>query len=58
LTTPFLCVGTHQEKARHLLRCRARWWISYFTVRDIESFAPVIELLRRFDDSTKSPGTG
>jgi probable F420-dependent oxidoreductase len=49
LATPFLCVGTHEEMARHLLDCRARWGISYFTVRDIEAFAPVIALVRHLD---------
>ena len=46
LTTPFLAIGTHDEIADHLLRCRERWGISYFTVRDIAAFAPVIERLR------------
>ncbi len=49
LSTPFICVGTHEEMARHLLDCRARWGINYFTVRDIEGFAPVMELVRRLD---------
>ncbi len=52
LSTPFLCVGTHEEMARHLLACRARWGISYFTVRDIEGFAPVMELVRRLGGDT------
>ncbi|HWF15531.1 MAG TPA: TIGR03621 family F420-dependent LLM class oxidoreductase [Acidimicrobiales bacterium] len=51
LSTPFLCIGSHEEMARHLLACRARWGISYFTVRDIEGFAPVMELVRRLDAS-------
>jgi probable F420-dependent oxidoreductase len=46
LTTPFLAIGTHGEIAEHLLACRERWGIAYFSVRDIASFAPVIELLR------------
>ncbi len=46
LATPFLALGTHEEIAEHLLACRARWGISYFSVRDIDSFAPVIERLR------------
>ncbi len=49
LSTPFLCIGTHEEMARHLLDCRARWGINYFSVRDIEGFAPVIALVRRLD---------
>jgi probable F420-dependent oxidoreductase len=46
LATPFLALGTHDEIAEHLLACRDRWGISYFSVRDIASFAPVIERLR------------
>jgi probable F420-dependent oxidoreductase len=46
LVTPFLAVGTHDEIAHHLLDCRDRWGISYFSVRDIAAFAPVIERLR------------
>jgi probable F420-dependent oxidoreductase len=49
LATPFLCIGTHEEMARHLLDCRTRWGISYFTVRDIDGFAPVMELVRHLD---------
>jgi probable F420-dependent oxidoreductase len=47
LATPFVALGTHEEIARHLLACRERWGISYFVVRDIDAFAPVIEILRR-----------
>jgi probable F420-dependent oxidoreductase len=51
LATPFLCLGTKEEMARHLLACRARWGISYFTVRDIEAFAPVMDQARSLDGS-------
>jgi probable F420-dependent oxidoreductase len=54
LATPFLCLGTHQQMAQHLLACRARWGISYFTVRDIEGFAPVMELVRNLDSDGAS----
>jgi len=37
--------GVSVQIADHLLRCRERWGFSYFTVRDIESFSPVVELL-------------
>ena len=47
LSTPFLCLGTHAEIADHLLACRERWGFSYFTVRDVEAFAPVISRLRQ-----------
>jgi len=47
LSAPFLAIGTHDEIADHLVACRDRWGISYFSVRDIDAFAPVIERLRR-----------
>jgi probable F420-dependent oxidoreductase len=50
LATPFVCLGTHEEMARHLLACRERWGISYFSVRDVDAFAPVIRLVRQLDE--------
>lgn len=47
--TPFLAFGTHDEIAAHLLRCRERWGISYFSLRSIDDFQPVIERLRAAD---------
>ena len=44
--TPFLAVGTHAQIMAHLRDCRERWGITYFSVRDIDAFAPVIDLLR------------
>ena len=49
LATPFLALGTHQEMAEHLQACRRRWGISYYTVRELEAFAPVIERLKHAD---------
>ncbi|MBV9544222.1 MAG: TIGR03621 family F420-dependent LLM class oxidoreductase [Chloroflexi bacterium] len=49
LDTPFLAIGTHAEMAEHLLQCRKRWRISYYSVRDLEGFAPVISRLRRVE---------
>ena len=46
LSTPFLAIGTHDEIADHLVQCRDRWGITYFSVRDIATFAPVIERLQ------------
>jgi probable F420-dependent oxidoreductase len=46
LATPFLALGTHDEIAEHLLACRERWGISYFSVRDISNFEPVIQRLQ------------
>lgn len=45
LQTPFVALGTHEQIAEHLEACRERWAISYFTVRDLEGFAPVIKAL-------------
>jgi len=45
--TPFLAIGSPDEIAEHLIDCRERWGISYFTVRELEAFAPVIERLRK-----------
>jgi len=39
------CIGSHQEIHDHLRRCRDRWGISFYTVRDIPAFAPVIAQL-------------
>ena len=50
METPFVCLGTHEEMAAHLLACRARWGISYFTVRDVDAFAPVMQLVRAEDE--------
>jgi hypothetical protein len=49
LVTPFVALGTEQEIAEHLLRCRARWGISYHVVRKLDLFAPIIERVRRAD---------
>lgn len=46
LSTPFLAVGTVAEVADHLRRVRDRWGITYFTVRSIDAFAPVMAELR------------
>jgi probable F420-dependent oxidoreductase len=46
LATPFLCLGTHREMSDHLLECRERWGIEYYTVRAIDEFEPVIASLR------------
>jgi probable F420-dependent oxidoreductase len=46
LSAPFLAIGSHEDIAEHLRACRERWGISYFTVRELDAFAPVIELLR------------
>jgi probable F420-dependent oxidoreductase len=49
LATPFVAIGSPEEMAAHLLGCRERWGISYYVVRDMDAFVPVIERLRRAD---------
>ena len=49
LSTPFLCLGSYEEIAQHLRVCRERWDITYYSVRDVEAFAPVMGLLRDAD---------
>lgn len=44
--TPYALFGTVDEIADKLERCRERWGISYFVVRDHEQFEPVISTLR------------
>lgn len=39
---PYVLIGTIDEIVDKLHRCRDRWGISYFAVRELESFAPVI----------------
>lgn len=43
---PYLLIGTVDEIIEKLLACRARWGISYFVVRELESFAPIVVALR------------
>jgi probable F420-dependent oxidoreductase len=49
LSTPFLAIGSQEEIAEHLLECSRRWGISYFTVRDLDAFEPVIARVRDRD---------
>ena len=44
--TPYALVGTVDEIVEHLHACRDRWGISYFVVRELDAFAPVLEALR------------
>lgn len=43
---PYALIGTVDEIADKAQRCRQRWGISYFVVRDHDQFAPVIAKLR------------
>lgn len=46
LNTPFLAIGTHEQIVEHLQTCRDRWGISYFSVRDVDAFAPAMQTIR------------
>ena len=39
---PYLLIGTVDEIVEKLSACHARWGISYFVVRELETFAPVV----------------
>lgn len=43
--TPYALIGTVDEIAEKLERCRQRWNISYFIVREHDQFAPIIQRL-------------
>ena len=43
---PYVLIGTVEEIAAKIERCRSRWGISYFVVRALDEFAPVIETVR------------
>ena len=44
---PYLLVGTVDQIIDKLATCHTRWGISYFVVRELDSFAPVIAALRQ-----------
>ncbi len=41
--TPYALIGTVEEIVAKIERCRDRWGITYFTVRNLEPFIPVLE---------------
>jgi probable F420-dependent oxidoreductase len=45
-SAPYLLVGTVDEIVLHLMTCRERWGISYFAVRELDTFEPVLKALR------------
>ena len=47
--TPYVLVGTVDEIADEVLRARDRWGITYFAVRSLEDFAPVIARVRELE---------
>ena len=43
---PYLLIGTVDEIVEKLSACHDRWGISYFVVRELEAFAPVVAAFR------------
>ena len=43
---PYVLIGTVEEIVDQLHRCRDRWGITYFVVRTLDEFAPVIAAVR------------
>lgn len=46
---PYVLVGTVDEVVAKILRCRDRWGISYFVVRALGDFVPVIRRVRELE---------
>jgi probable F420-dependent oxidoreductase len=44
---PYLLIGNPDEIVDHLHACNERWGISYFAVRDLDGFEPVLRALDR-----------
>jgi probable F420-dependent oxidoreductase len=49
---PYALIGTVDEIVAKILRCRDRWGISYFAVRELDAFGDVIDEIRRLDRPT------
>ena len=45
-STPYLLIGTVDEIVAHMVNCNERWGISYFAVRELDDFEPVLQALR------------
>lgn len=45
-TCPYVLIGTVDEIAAKILRCREEWGITYFAVRTLEPFGDVIDAVR------------
>src|SRR5919106_5827903 len=51
---PYLLVGTVEQIVDHIETCRDRWGITYYAVRELEGFAPIISAIR--DRVRSAPG--
>jgi probable F420-dependent oxidoreductase len=45
-STPYLLIGTIDEIVTQMMTCNERWGISYFAVRELDDFEPVLRALR------------
>ncbi len=48
---PYVLIGTVDEIADEILRARDRWGITYFSVRALDDFAPVIARVRELESA-------
>jgi probable F420-dependent oxidoreductase len=46
MSTPYLLIGTVDQIVQHMTSCNERWEISYFAVRELDDFEPVLRALR------------
>jgi probable F420-dependent oxidoreductase len=44
--TPYMLVGTVAEITEHIHACAERWGITYFVVRELDGFAPILAACR------------
>ncbi len=47
---PYVLTGSVEEIADKIVRCRDRWGITFFAVRMLDDFAPVIERVRELEE--------
>jgi probable F420-dependent oxidoreductase len=45
-STPYMLIGTVDEIVQHMNLCNERWGISYFAVRELDGFEPILRALR------------
>ena len=43
---PYLMIGSVDEIVEHVHACRDRWGITYFVVRALDDFAPILDAFR------------
>jgi len=45
-STPYLLIDTVDEIVLHMMTCNERRGLSYFAVRELDDFAPILRALR------------